>query len=254
MSKEQEIAKCLLEKRDNKEFWFGIEKRLKGETNKKTEYNRFFFIAIMDRQMKAEKVVINADNLINNYLYNSENLHNSENLWAAIRNTNRETWNKWWKKGKFHRFRNRVCDEQYENADIMKCYDDDARKIWEGCKNASELKKRLQRFRGVGLAITNMIIGGLFDLKQIDPKQIDPKEMDVKPDVHVRRVLGRVFTGKEFTREKAAEKAGQMHPENPWKLDRSIFTLGRNYCHAKKPKCEDCYLKTHCKYYRQNDL
>lgn len=247
MSKEQEIAKCLLERRDDKEFWYDIEDRLKGGANKKTEYNRFFFIAIMDRQMKAEKVVKNADNLIDNYL------HNPENLWAAIRNTNRETWDKWWEEGKFHRFCDIVCDEQYENADIMKRYDDDARKIWEGCKNASDLQKRLTEFRGVGPAIANMIIGGLFDLKEIDSKKIDPKELDVKSDVHVCRVLGRVFTGKEFTTEEAAKKARQIHPENPWNLDRPIFTLGQDYCHATNPKCEDCYLKTHCEYYRQND-
>ena len=248
MSKEQEIAKCLLEKRDNKEFWFGIEKRLKGETNKKTEYNRFFFIAIMDRQMKTEKLAEKANNLIKDYL------HNPENLWLAIRNTNRETWNKWWEKRKFHRFRNRVCDEQYENANIMKRYDDDARKIWEGCKNARDLEKRLTEFHGVGPEIANMIIGGLFDLKEIDLKKIDPKELDVKSDVPVCRVLGRVFAGKEFMREEAAKKARQMHPENPWELDRSIFTLGRNYCHATNPKCEDCYLKTHCKYYCKNKM
>ena len=249
MSKEQEVAKCLLEKRDDKEFWFGIEKRLKDGANKKTEYNRFFFIAIMDRQMKTDILADKANNLIDNYL------HNPENLWAAIRNTKRETWDKWWEEGKFHRFCDIVCNEQYENADIMKRYDDDARKIWEGCKNACDLEKRLTEFRGVGPAIADMIIGGLFDLKEIDPKKIDPKELDVKSDVHVCRVLGRVFAGKEeFMTEEAAEKARQMHPENPWKLDRSIFTLGQDYCHATNPKCEDCYLKTHCEYYRQNDL
>ena len=249
MSKEQEVAKCLLEKRDDKEFWFKTEERLRDGANKKTEYNRFFFIAIMERGMEDEEVVKKADNLINNYL------HNPENLWAAIRNTNRETWDKWWEEGKFHRFRKTVCNAQYENADIMKRYDDDARKIWEGYKNACDLEKRLTEFHGVGPGITNMIIGGLFDLKQIDPKQIDPKEMDVKPDVHVCRVLGRVFAGEEFTKEDVAvEKARQMHPENPWNLDRPIFTLGQDYCHAKKPKCEDCYLKTHCKYYCKNKM
>ena len=71
--------------------------------------------------------------------------------------------------------------------DIVDLFDGDARKIWKSRSPLVVLKLLL--CMRVGTKISWMIVGALHDAGQIDGAG------DLAPDIHIRRVLGRVFTG-----------------------------------------------------------
>jgi len=125
-------------------------------------------------------------------------------------------------------------------------YEGDARTIWENQSINDTLSRLI--FLRVGDQISRMVVGALKDTNQIHGKG------DVKVDIHVRRVLGRVFNGKEFPASSVNEvidKTREMYPSDPWQLDRSLFLLGRDICKAKSLNCEYCYLHDECCYYSQ---
>ena len=93
-----------------------------------------------------------------------------------------------------------------------------------------------------------MILGALQDTKQINTK----KPLNVKADVHVRRVLGRVFQGDSCESAEAIHLTNKMHPKNPWALDNPLYRLGKNLCSAKNPNCEECYLAEQCEYNKRH--
>jgi len=93
-----------------------------------------------------------------------------------------------------------------------------------------------------------MIVGALKDCGQISGKS------DVKADVHVCRVLGRVFDGKETTPGVAIKLARELNPDDPWQLDMPLWNLGQTKCDSTSPKCTDCYLVEDCKYAQEHSL
>jgi hypothetical protein len=70
-----------------------------------------------------------------------------------------------------------------------------------------------------------------------------PKEI-----VHVCRVLGRVFEGKEAAPTTALKISRELNPADPWQLDRSLWNLGQSNCNFQFPKCNGCYLKSCCRF------
>jgi tetratricopeptide (TPR) repeat protein len=92
-----------------------------------------------------------------------------------------------------------------------------------------------------------MALGGLISSKQISCKG------DVKADIHVRRVLGRIFYQnyeKEIlSEEEATELTRKIYPENPWTLDGPLYLIGGNNCKAKEPDCDNCYTTSLCDYF-----
>jgi endonuclease III len=99
----------------------------------------------------------------------------------------------------------------------------------------------------VGEQISRMIVGALCDTEQIQGSG------DVKVDTHVRRVLGRVLRGSPFTLSEAPialEKTREMWRENPWLLDEPLYSLGKQFCYASNPDCDDCYLQKECTFNR----
>lgn len=126
---------------------------------------------------------------------------------------------------------------------IIQQYKGDARKIWEG----QSIDATLYRLNdlGVGEQISRMVVGALIDTGQVQGKG------DVKADIHVRRVLGRVFQGHEFSARdsgKVIDLTREMYPENPWLLDRPLYLLGKQICRPE-PQCGSCYLNRECVYY-----
>ena len=128
---------------------------------------------------------------------------------------------------------------------VVQQYEGDARKIWDNQSIEATLYRLYDL--GVGEQISRMVVGALIDTGKISGKG------DVKVDIHVRRVLGRVLQGSEFPFddvEKVKEITREMHPQNPWLLDRPLYLLGKQICQAEKPKCESCYLTAECVYYK----
>lgn len=132
-----------------------------------------------------------------------------------------------WRIGK------RICEE----------YDGDARLIWRD-RTASEVAAELEAL-GLGPNLSRMTAGGLMDTGWIKGRG------DVKADIHVCRVIGRIFLG-EVAPDTAVQLALSIYPKNPWRLDGPLFRVGKDRCWANEPGCPECSLKRHCSYARAN--
>ena len=226
-----------LEAKGGKVKWPWIGKAHKeGRRATRREANRFLLASSLDRMFSADKIVQRTQKLID------EGLNDPSKLWECIAGFSGEKWDELWNQYCINpRFRNIDKERVRNNAQyIVKNYGGDARRIWEG-QRKKEILKRLRQLEGVGCEIANMIAGALQDTKQIAVKKAS-----VKRDVHVRRVVGRVFLGKAATVAQVEEITQRLYPKNPWKADGPLFLLGRDYCHSSNPDCEKCYMNTLC--------
>lgn len=121
-------------------------------------------------------------------------------------------------------------------------YAGDSRRIWEA-QAPAEILRRLEEL-GVGPQISRMIVGALIDTGQIDLSG----KPDIKADTHTRRVLGRVFRGREVDEATATTLARSVSPDNPWAIDLPLYRLGQSHCRPTAPKCPECYLRPECAY------
>lgn len=236
----QTTSLLLLENRSdvNDDFWYWLKPSQRAS---KREANKFMLASILDWQMRVEIVWENARRL------SEDILKDPENLWHEITSVSLDEWEAKRKEYSLHRFsrgHNRVW---IIGKRIVQQYEGDARKIWQG----QSIEATLYRLNdlGAGEQISRMIVGGLIDTGQIEGKG------DVKVDVHVRRVLGRILRGSEFSPlevSQVVEITREMNPDNPWLLDRPLYLLGKQLCQASDPDCLDCFMKTECVYFRAN--
>ena len=72
-------------------------------------------------------------------------------------------------------------------------------------------------------------------------------------DTHVYRVSKRLgLIGEKVSRERAHEEMEKLVPDQQKQSYLlNLIRLGREVCHARKPKCGKCPLKKECKYYVQ---
>ncbi|MBN2261252.1 MAG: endonuclease III [Clostridiales bacterium] len=102
-----------------------------------------------------------------------------------------------------------------------------------------ETLEDLMKLDGVGRKTANVVVSNAFGIQAI------------AVDTHVFRVSNRlgIVNGKnvEETEKQLMEKV----PEEYWtKLHHQLIFLGRRVCKARKPLCEECILKTECKFYK----
>ena len=127
-------------------------------------------------------------------------------------------------------------------CDIVEHYGGDARNIWKG-QAPKSVVSRLEHL-GAGKKISRMIVLALLEAAQISGPAT------LAPDIHVRRVLGRVFTGKTVSPDNALEIATAIAPRSSWKLDGPLWRLGKRICRPRRPHCLECYLHPQCNYAR----
>jgi endonuclease III len=121
----------------------------------------------------------------------------------------------------------------------------DASLVWEG-RRAADVNRILRSIHGVGAGIANM--GVLLIEKAFDKhfSDLDRSRMDIKPDVHTVRVLYRLGASEAESIEAAIEASRRMNPSFPGGLDGGLWEIGRRWCFASKPNCEDCPMKRDC--------
>lgn len=69
-------------------------------------------------------------------------------------------------------------------------------------------------------------------------------------DTHVFRVSNRLGLANAATPEKTEEQLKAVIPQSDWsKAHHWLIYHGRQVCHSRKPNCENCTLKTGCKYF-----
>ncbi|MCD4807481.1 MAG: hypothetical protein K8R13_07940 [Methanococcoides sp.] len=238
-SKSQRVATFLLNNRkgDDIEFWDWLGKS-KGQTTDKKSANKFLLGSILDYKILAETAWENARRLAEDIL------GDPDDLWECITSNSKSQW-----ISKKDEYSLHWLSQAHERVwrignEIVTRYDGDARKIWADQTPVIVLE-RLNEL-SVGEQIARMINGALCDTGQILGSG------DVKADIHVRRVLGRVLTGELLSPDKATEITRKMNPENPWRLDKSLYLIGKDYCSASNPLCDKCYLNNECTFCNTN--
>lgn len=232
------VAKLLLRERTRQEWpWLP---NITGKAIDKKGANKFFFCSILDWQQKTavtEKIARR---------FCEEELGDPPDLWLKITSMTQEQWEGSWRDYRLHRFpigHNRVWRIGREICDR---YGGDARNIWR-TGEAPDVLERLLKI-GVGEQLSRMIVGALKDCGQITSIG-----SDLKADIHVRRVLGRVFEGRELSSEAALRMARKIHPPDPWSLDSPLWEIGHYFCRSSAPKCRECYLAPECRFFQNQN-
>ena len=239
LNKHQSVRKLLLDHRPKKGGldWPWLS-NLKGKWADKKSANKFMLASILNYQMNATEVWDNAQR------FAEKTLENPSDLWTAIIQIRKWNTPTVFRRYQLHRFPAAHQRVRRIGEEIVEHYKGDAREIWKG-QTPDEVLNRLNRMR-VGQKISRMIIGVLSDTKQISGVA------ELAPDIHVRRVLGRVFTGAVVSADEAIRIAKAMEPRKSWKLDAPLYRLGQSKCKKTNPGCEDCYLRKKCNYYTAN--
>lgn len=234
--RESTIAGLLIDNREviSPDFWYWL--RTDRDPTKR-DANKFFLACILDYQILARTAWGNAKRLAEDIF------DDPENLWETITAVDFEAWQALRSQYSLHRFSAGHRRVWSIGNRIVHQYGGDVRNIWQNQSIEATLSRVSST--GAGEQITRMIVGALIDTHQITGIG------DVKADIHVCRVLGRALTGDVLTPVQATNATRRMCSENPWLLDRPLFTLGQQnkICTAGVPKCSQCYLRLSCAYY-----
>ncbi len=94
---------------------------------------------------------------------------------------------------------------------------------------------------GVGRKTANVIRGNIY------------KEPSVVVDTHVGRLSRRLGLTAEEDPEKVEYALMKAIPKDHWiAINIQLIALGRTICKSQHPKCEECFLKDLCAYYKKN--
>lgn len=150
-------------------------------------------------------------------------------------------------ENKYHRFNDKCAEDFYYAVHKIKDeYDGDASKIWSDHQSSKQIVSRFLKFKGVGpniAAMATKILATQFNIKMSEYSSID-----VSLDVHVVRVMKRLFFDDKATNEQIINKAREINPEFPGIIDSTCFDIGREYCRPENPNCNQCPLLKECNY------
>lgn len=97
----------------------------------------------------------------------------------------------------------------------------------------------LTNLPGVGRKTANVIRGNIFH------------EPSIVVDTHVKRIAKRLGLTKETDPVKVEFDLMKKIPKDHWILiNIQLITFGRQICHARSPKCDQCFLTGYCKEYK----
>ncbi|MDD3222583.1 MAG: endonuclease III [Clostridia bacterium] len=93
----------------------------------------------------------------------------------------------------------------------------------------------LTSLAGVGRKTANVIRGNIYN------------EPSIVVDTHVKRISNKLGFTKETEPEKVEYALMKVLPKDHWIMyNIQIITLGRQICIARRPKCEECFLREYC--------
>ncbi len=233
------VANLLRNHWEGKEDWGEISK-YPGQVCPKRAANTFLLCCLLDYQIKGGRAWENGERLVRELRDPEDKLRDPEDIWATITAFSEKAWESKFKELGLHRYPAAHKRLWRIGREICSYFDGDASKIWQN-SSAFDVLCRLN-YIGAGEQISRMIVGALRDVGQI---QVQGKG-DVKADVHVCRVIGRVFFGAQASPETATEVTRQLNPDDPWQMDRTLWTVGSAFCHATKTDCPHCFLSTEC--------
>jgi hypothetical protein len=227
------VARLLLAQRiENPSGWWWING---GGRPSKKDANKYLMACLLDYAQPFEVSWEKAKRLA------EVQLGDPEDLWDSIAQYTLPEWMETWREWKSHRFPKAHERIWTFGQHVLKNYEGDARRIWEGCP-ARDVVARLESMR-MGPQLSRNAVGGLHDCRLVSGGS------DVKADLHVKRVVGRVFFGGPINEETVHEVCRLMHPENPWLLDQGLFWTGSDHCRPTNPDCENCLLSGECAWF-----
>lgn len=137
---------------------------------------------------------------------------------------------------------------------LVEHYHGDAENIWPDGLDVSELKRRLHEVPGLGAKLVNMTVRLLTD--DFGRRFGGWEHADVAVDRHVARVFLRTgLVGPELSgrkhrlhelRDEITDAARRLSPEYPAALDGPAFTIGQQWCKARRAECGGCPLGRVC--------
>ena len=218
------VGKLLLAARRRGPVHFPFLSDLSGKKADRTTANKFMLCCILDYKAPAHVVVENATR------FAEKDLGDPRHLWNTIVKIPR--WNSDAVRRRYAPLHPRFPKRGHARVgriarELVERYDGDARKIWRS-QPPGKVLKRLEDMN-VGPKISRMIVGALYDTEQICGAG------ELAPDIHVRRVLGRVFTGEVVSPDEALEIARGIRPRTSWKLDGPFVAPGKIEVQATKP-------------------
>jgi len=102
-------------------------------------------------------------------------------------------------------------------------------------------REELVKLPGIGRKTANLILGETYGIPGI------------VVDTHVSRVAQRLGLTKNKDAVKIEFDLMELFPKASWnRLSHQMIWHGRLTCTARKPKCPECDLKTHCDYYQES--
>ena len=207
---------------------------LNGRWADKRSANKFLLGCILDYRMQVEVVWENARR------FAEDDLDDPRDLWKEIIAIPRWDTPTVHRRYSLHWLSAAHARVWRIGRNIVERYGGDARNIWNN-QSPCVTQERLERM-GVGPQLSRMTTGLLRDTGQIDGAG------ELKADIHVRRVLGRIFTGDVVSASTALGIAEVMMPRRSWELDAQLFRLGKFVCKKTHPNCQGCFLRTECKF------
>lgn len=197
----------------------------------------FVLACCMDRQAKSERVwSIPCFIMQQSGMYTIEELAELPLEWYEAM----------FSENSLHRYNAKMAHVFYSAVQrINKQYGGNAARIWEGKPSSAAVVCRFLQFEGVGIKIATMATNLLTRCFGIEYS--DYSSIDISPDVHVLRIFVRAgLTEKNASREEVIYKARDLYSAFPGIIDASCWRLGRGYCHATDPDCENCPVGKDC--------
>ncbi|GAB4140482.1 MAG: endonuclease III [Patescibacteria group bacterium] len=97
---------------------------------------------------------------------------------------------------------------------------------------------------GVARKTANVVLGNAFGIVE-----------GIAVDTHVSRLSTRLGLTKSTSPEKQEKELMEIFDKKNWfNLTYYFIEHGRKICNAKKPKCNECFLKNFCKFYNKEIL
>lgn len=144
-----------------------------------------------------------------------------------------------------HRFKHTLAGWISDASErLLECYGGDASAIWADAPTAIELTERLSAFRGVGRKKAAMAVEILSRHFGVEVRDLECGS--VAYDVQVRRVFLRTGLVDRDTPGDIARAASEACPDAPGSLDLATWLVGRQWCHPRRPLCDECRLGAVC--------
>ena len=211
--------------------------------------NTFLLAVLLDRSIKAEKVQDAAE-----WMNKSLGEKNDPTvLWKNLLKLEKKRllgFLRYGYRGKaFHRFYKTFARQLQKVARhiLLGDYHGDLRRLWRGQRNIQDVREKMEKIPGIGLALSRIAILTLVRKYGLLGGKTALPQLDIKPDIHVMRVFKRTgLISKEAKERDAIKTARILYRKFPAVLDAPAWKIGREWCRPHNPSCRECPIRKEC--------